>query len=67
MKIEDYDSKHMKAIADCNKRLNAVEQKLDAFFSALHEANKANIAYVAMMTDVELDEDEGDEGGENDE
>lgn len=67
MAIEDYDAKYMKAIADCNKRCNAVEQKLDAFFSTLHEANKADIAYVAMMTDVELDVDDEDEGGEDNE
>lgn len=67
MAIEDYDAKYMKAIADCNKHCNAVERKLDAFFSALHEANKADIAYVAMMTDVELDVEDEDEGGEGNE
>lgn len=53
------DEKYMKAIADTNKRINAVEQKLDAFFAALHEKNAADIEYLAMMTDVELDEEVG--------
>ena len=48
----------MKAIADTNKRMNEVERKLDSFFGALHEKNAADIGYVAIMTDVELDEDE---------
>lgn len=52
--------KCMKAIADTNKRLFAVEQKLDAFFSALHEKNAADIGYIAMMTDVELDDEDGE-------
>lgn len=57
------DEKYMKAIADCNKRLNEVERKLDAFFGALHEKNASDIAYVAMMTDVDIE----DEGGEENE
>jgi uncharacterized protein YdaU (DUF1376 family) len=52
------DEKYMKAIADTNKRLNAVEQKLDAFFSALHEKNAADIAYIAMMSDVDIEDEE---------
>lgn len=52
------DEKYMKAIADTNKRLNAMEQKLDAFFSALHEKNAADIAYVAMMKDVDIEDEE---------
>lgn len=58
------DEKYMKAIADNNKRLNSVGQKLDAFFSTLHEKNAADIAYIAMMSDVELDDEED---GETDE
>lgn len=50
--------KAMKAIADTNKRMNEVERKLDSFFGALHEKNAADIGYVAMMTDVELDDEE---------
>ena len=53
--------KCMKAIADTNKRLFAVEQKLDAFFSALHEENAADIEYLAMMADVELNSDNEEE------
>lgn len=52
------DEKYMKAIADTNKRLNSVEQKLDAFFSALHEKNTADIAYIAMMSDVDIEDEE---------
>lgn len=48
----------MKAIADTNKRLNEVERKLDSFFGALHEKSAADIGYVAMMLDVELDDEE---------
>lgn len=58
------DEKYMKAIADTNKRMNAVERKLDNFFSMLHEKNAADIGYIAMMTDVELDDEED---GETDE
>lgn len=50
--------KCMKAIADTNKRINEVERKLDSFFGALHEKNAADIGYVAMMLDVELDDEE---------
>ena len=52
------DEKYMKAIADTNKRLNAMEQKLDAFFSMLHEKNAADRAYVAMMKDVDIEDEE---------
>ena len=52
------DEKYMKAIADCNKHTNEVERKLDAFFAALHEKNAADIEYLAMMTDVEIDEED---------
>lgn len=52
------DEKYMKAIADTNKHINAVEQKLDAFFAALYEKNAADIEYLAMMTDVKLDDEE---------
>lgn len=52
------DEKYMKAIADTNKRLNAMEQKLDAFFSTLHEKNAADIAYIAMMSDVDIEDEE---------
>lgn len=55
------DEKYMKAIADNNKRLNAVEQRLDIYFSTLHEKNAADIAYIAMMADVEMEEDEEEE------
>ena len=55
------DEKYMKAIADCNKRINEVERKLDAYFNALHEKNAADIAYVAMMTDVDIEDGETDE------
>lgn len=48
----------MKAIADTNKRMNEVERKLDNFFSMLHEKDAADIGYIAMMTDVELDDEE---------
>ena len=54
------DEKYMKAIADVSKRLTANEQKLDAFFTALHEKNAADIEYIAMMADIEIDEDEGE-------
>ena len=47
----------MKAIADTNKRMNEVERKLDSFFGALHKKDAADIEYLAMMTDVELDEE----------
>ena len=49
--------KCMKAIADTNKRMNEVERKLDSFFGALHKKDAADIEYLAMMTDVELDEE----------
>lgn len=54
------DEKYMKAIADNNKRLNSVEQKLDAFFSMLHEKNAADIAYIAMMSDVDIEDEEAE-------
>ena len=37
------DKKYMKAIADCNKRINEVERKIDAFFNALHVKNADDI------------------------
>lgn len=52
------DEKYMKAIADCNKRMYAIEKQIDNFFSMLHEKNAADIGYIAMMTDVELDDEE---------
>ena len=56
------DEKYMKAIADCNKHTNEVERKLDSFFASLHEKNAADIGYIAMMADVDLEEeDETDE------
>lgn len=56
----------MKAIAATNKSLNEVARKLDSFFGALHEKNAADIGYIAMMTDVDLD-DEEEEGETDDE
>lgn len=61
------DEKYMKAIADTNKRINVVEQKLDQLFSMLHEKNAADIGYLAMMIDVNLDEDEDEEEAAEDE
>ena len=55
------DEKYMKAIADCNKRTNTIEQKLDAFFKALHEKNAADIEYLAMMADIDIDEGDSDD------
>lgn len=40
------DQKYMKAIAECNKRINEVERKIDAFFNALHVKNADDIISV---------------------
>lgn len=43
------------AINEVSKKVNDVQKRLDTFFQALHSANKADIDYLAMMSDVELD------------
>lgn len=43
------------AINEVSKKVNDVHKRLDTFFQALHSANKADIDYLAMMSDVELD------------
>lgn len=43
------------AINEVSKKVNDVHKRLDNFFQALHSANKADIDYLAMMSDVELD------------
>ena len=55
------DEKYMKAIADCNKRTTSFGQQLDSFFSALYEKNAADIEYLAMMADIDIDEGESDD------
>jgi hypothetical protein len=55
------EEKYMKAIADNNKRINSMEQKLDHYFAMLHEKNAADIEYLAMMADVELNSDNEEE------
>lgn len=52
------DEKYMKEIANCNKRIYEMQKRLDDFFSELHEKNAADIGYIAMMADIELDDEE---------
>ena len=51
------DKATARAINEVSKKVNDVQRRMDDFFSALHKANKADIDFLAMMGDVELDTD----------
>lgn len=55
------DKATARAINEVSKKVNDVQRRMDDFFSALHKVNKADIDFLAMMGDVELDTDP--EGG----
>ena len=49
-------------LADVKNQVNELTQKMDAFFNAKHEDNKANIDYIAMMTDVDIPTEDKEDG-----
>lgn len=51
------DKATARAINEVSKKVNDVQRRMDDFFSALHKANKADIDFLAMMGEVELDTD----------
>lgn len=54
------DKETAKAINNLAKQMNEIQRQMDAFSSMLSEQNKADIDYLAMMTGIEIDSDEGE-------
>lgn len=52
------DEKVLREFKILRDQINELSQKMDAYFTDKDTTNEANIEYVAMMTDVELPEEE---------
>lgn len=48
------DQQIYKELAVIKDRLNDVEKRISNYFDDKHEQNKADIDYVAIMTDVDI-------------
>lgn len=46
----------IKEITAVKNRVNDLGAKLSAFYDSAHEKSQADIEYLAMMSDVEIDE-----------
>lgn len=52
------DEKVLREFKILRDQINEMNRKMDAYFNDKHTTNEANIEYVAMMTDVDLPEEE---------
>ena len=58
------DEKVLREFKILRDQINEMNRKFDAYFGDKTLTNEANIEYVAMMTDVDLPEDESKEVSE---
>ena len=57
------DKQTAMAINDLSKKINDVQTKLDQFVAMQNEHMQADLDFIAMMTDVALYDDSGDDMG----
>lgn len=57
------DKQTAMAINDLSKKINDVQTKLDQFVAMQNECMQADLDFIAMMADVDLYDDSGDDMG----
>lgn len=57
------DKQTAMAINDLSKKINDVQTKLDQFVAMQNEHMQADLDFIAMMADVDLYDDSGDDMG----
>lgn len=57
------DKQTAMTINDLSKKINDVQTKLDQFVAMQNERMQADLDFIAMMTDVDVYDDSGDDMG----